>query len=782
MQFHHSVAAATLLLALAGTLAHAQSQAFTYQGELRSGNNLAQGPHDLRFEILDEGERVLQVLCADDVPVVDGRFTVLLDPGEEFAGLLRDARTIRVLVRPDTGLACDNDADFVPLSPTQPFTRSPLATRAAVADRADSASSLAGFTPSYFTNAANLTGTVPDAALSTNVPRLGASNSFTDGSFAGSTNTFDNLEVRGWLGSATGSVQLRANGQRAILIQQDFGAPRITMGSPLNSILSGAAGANILGGEGNRVNATFGTIAGGSNNILGTLGPGIIGSQYSAIGGGRNNEIQAAHAAIAGGLLNRSLAEFATVGGGELNQVVDSWGTISGGRDNRAGDGLGTSTDRPNATVGGGLNNRAEHEASTVAGGRDNRASAQYASIGGGHDNAASGDGYATIAGGLANIASGLTSTIAGGEFNNALGEYAAVGGGSGNSATTQFSTVGGGINNTAGGSGFSTVAGGSENDATGFVATVAGGDFNNASGERSSIGGGNGNATSARFSTVPGGLANTASGEAAAVGGGASNLAAAAYATVPGGANNEASGFTSLAAGWGARAVHDGAMVFADASQSGSPLLSTGPNQLTMRASGGTRLLGTGNAPRLTIDTAGTVTVPGTLNAGSIGFTTPRTAYKSYPAGAFVGGTYADDVPRRNGAALERITGASNSQMTLHVPIDLPHGAQITEILVYCKDTDFSRKLRFWLTSTAIPSQVATIVRDVTTAGLLGQALTINVTPQQPFTVDNSAGALEFVVLAEADNGAGSLFDNWGGGLEIIGLRVTYTVTSATP
>ena len=54
MQFHHSVAAATLLLALAGTLAHAQSQAFTYQGELRSGNNLAQGDQIARARALQE--------------------------------------------------------------------------------------------------------------------------------------------------------------------------------------------------------------------------------------------------------------------------------------------------------------------------------------------------------------------------------------------------------------------------------------------------------------------------------------------------------------------------------------------------------------------------------------------------------------------------------------------------------------------------------------------------------------------------------------------------------
>jgi hypothetical protein len=119
---------------------------------------------------------------------------------------------------------------------------------------------------------------------------------------------------------------------------------------------------------------------------------------------------------------------------------------------------------------------------------------------------------------------------------------------------------------------------------------------------------------------------------------------------------------------------------------------------------------------------------------------------------------------------------------MTLHVPIDLPHGSEITEVLVYCKDTDASRRLRFWFTSTALPSQVATIVRNVTTAGLNGPTLSVNVTPPQPYVVNNAAGSLEFVVLAEAESGAGQVFDNWAGGLEIIGLRITYTVTSATP
>lgn len=739
--------AAALVTALATPPAYAQPQSFTYQGELKSGGNVAQGSHDLRFEILDEGERVLQILCADDVPVVDGRFTVLLDPGEEFAGLLREARSIRVLVRPDTGLACDNEADFVPLSPTQPFTRSPLATRAAVADRADTASSLAGFTPSFFTNAANLTGTVPDALLSVNVPRLGASNSFTDNSPLGSTNTFDNLEVRGWLGSATGSVQLRANGQRAILIQQDIGAPRITMGSPFNLILTGAAGANILGGEGNRVNSTFGTIAGGSNNVLGTQGPGIIGSQYSAIGGGRSNEIQAAHAAIAGGFLNRALSDFSAVGGGERNEALARHATIAGGGPSDSADAFNT-------------NNRVHDAFGTIGGGGNNRAG----------DNLGSADDRPF-------------ATVGGGRDNRASSEFSTVGGGSGNRAQTQFATVGGGVNNTAGGNGFSTVGGGSENDATGFVATVAGGDFNNASGERSSIGGGNGNAASARFSLVAGGLANIASGEAAAVGGGVSNLAAATYATVPGGANNEASGFTSLAAGWGARAVHDGAIVFADASQGGSPLLSTGPNQLTMRASGGMRLLGTGNAPRLTIDTAGTVTVPGTLSAGSVAFAAPVTRFRAYPAGAFTGSVR---LPVRAGTWEQFVTGDSDTVSgdgfsRLHLALNLPHGAVITGVRFTIRDTDMNRWMDLNLVRTSLNDGSAISIASALTQAFFGDGIPVDLPIAPPIVVDNANSTLEILVEPKT-NGAFGPFPTWSGNIGIYGVRVQYNVTSPAP
>ncbi len=186
MQFHHSVAAATLLLALAGTLAHAQSQAFTYQGELRNGNNLAQGPHDLRFELLDAGGVVRQTLCADNVSVQEGRFTVLLDPGIEFPGLLTQLTSIRILVRANAALPCSDTSGFTALSPTQPFTRAPLASRASLADRALTTDTFGGQTPSFYSDAANLSGFLADARLSSNVPRIAANNVFSGANRFGS--------------------------------------------------------------------------------------------------------------------------------------------------------------------------------------------------------------------------------------------------------------------------------------------------------------------------------------------------------------------------------------------------------------------------------------------------------------------------------------------------------------------------------------------------------------------------------------------------------------------
>jgi hypothetical protein len=99
-------------------------------------------------------------------------------------------------------------------------------------------------------------------------------------------------------------------------------------------------------------------------------------------------------------------------------------------------------------------------------------------------------------------------------------------------------------------------------------------------------VGGGASNTANAEFTTVGGGESNTASGRWATVGGGENNSASGLYSAVPGGQLNEASGAFSVAAGLNAKAVDNGAFVWADST--GSAISSTAPNQFVVRASGG--------------------------------------------------------------------------------------------------------------------------------------------------------------------------------------------------
>ena len=172
---------------------------------------------------------------------------------------------------------------------------------------------------------------------------------------------------------------------------------------------------------------------------------------------------------------------------------------------------------------------------------------------------------YATIGGGIGNVASDFGATIGGGDSNEAPGEH---------------STIGGGFTNTA--SEAATVGGGQGNTADGFSATIGGGTSNVASGE---------------YATVAGGEFNEATGDHSYVGGGRDNRATGMLATVPGGFQSWATGFVSFAAGYNARAAHDGAFVWTDTEGIPTPFSSTGPDQFLIRAAGGVGI-GT-NAPR---------------------------------------------------------------------------------------------------------------------------------------------------------------------------------------
>ncbi|MBS0197908.1 MAG: hypothetical protein JSR77_14225 [Planctomycetes bacterium] len=140
-------AAVTVLVCAAAC--HAQT-AFTYQGELNDGGVPASGLHDFRFRLYSPvGVQLGSTLCADNVAVDGGRFTVQLDFGAQFSAT---TPLLEIETRADTGRGCGDLGGFVILSPRQPVTAAPKATHALTAD------ALGGQAPAFYLNAANLTG------------------------------------------------------------------------------------------------------------------------------------------------------------------------------------------------------------------------------------------------------------------------------------------------------------------------------------------------------------------------------------------------------------------------------------------------------------------------------------------------------------------------------------------------------------------------------------------------------------------------------------------------
>ena len=219
---------------------------------------------------------------------------------------------------------------------------------------------------------------------------------------------------------------------------------------------------------------------------------------------------------------------------------------------------------------------------------------------------------------------------IIGGSSANAVapGVYGAVINGGGNNGilgTNGYSTIGGGNNNAIQDSADdSTISGGAGNriQTSSYNSCIGGGFLNviQTNAVSSTIGGGQGNAiqNSASYSLIAGGTQNTiqtnaigsaiAGGVAnvigsgvrdAVIGGGGFNTNTGNYAIVPGGYENLTGADFSFAAGNRAKAVHQGAFVWADSQP--TDFSSTASDQFAVRAQGGVKLV-TGGAG-LTVD-----------------------------------------------------------------------------------------------------------------------------------------------------------------------------------
>ncbi len=98
--------------------------AWTYQGRLMDANGPADGPYDLQFAlfpdpVLNLGQ-IGPPIDVNDIDIIDGYFTVLLDFGNKAFG--GDARWLQIGVRP-----WDSEERHTILSPRQEVTPTPYA-------------------------------------------------------------------------------------------------------------------------------------------------------------------------------------------------------------------------------------------------------------------------------------------------------------------------------------------------------------------------------------------------------------------------------------------------------------------------------------------------------------------------------------------------------------------------------------------------------------------------------------------------------------------------------
>ena len=267
-----------------------QGTAFTYQGRLYNGTNLANGNYEMQFSLYSaatSGSILAGPITNAPVVVSNGLFTTLIDFGPGV--FIGNSTWLQVAVTTNV-----STSPFVALSPLQQLTPTPNAIYAETAD------------------AAGLEGTIPTGDLSgtygSPVTLNNSGNSFT-GNGAGLVNVNSSLldglastnfwQTTGNAGTTAGvnfvgttdnqPLDLDSDGNRGLQLQY---ASRSTF-----PLLSFTYGMNVLGGYwGNSISANVisATIAGGGDAFrfgLDDFGsyPNVVTNDFGSIGGGYGN-------------------------------------------------------------------------------------------------------------------------------------------------------------------------------------------------------------------------------------------------------------------------------------------------------------------------------------------------------------------------------------------------------------------------------------------------------------------------------------------------------------
>jgi hypothetical protein len=563
---------------------------FIYQGRLTEAGTPYTGEAEFQPTLWDAATGGMAVAVNNPatlaVGITNGLLVLPLDFGAPFSGA---DRWLQLSVRTTLG-------DFMPLVPRQKITAAPYAQTAnKVAGMIDSAQvggvygnavtfnnaansfsgSGAGLTG---LNASQLTaGTVPEERMGAGIARTsqvwqlgGNAGTASDTDFLGTTDRqplvlrSGNREVLRLVGTAEG-VRLVGGVNNSI---HATSTNSVILGGHNNTIATNAPDAVIVGGRYNdiRTDQRSAFIGGGGVNTIG------VDNQYAVIVGGRNNRIgtNCLISAILGGAENviRDNVDHGLIGGGYYNEIQGS----SDPEERQIGP----------AILSGGRNYIMNSSYATIAGGRQNHIGTNSANafVGGG--------GYGllgyTITGNNIRDNCGFATIVGGGShriWDNS--PFASIGGGYHVDIKTNspYATVAGGHNNNIGdNSPYASILGGADNDVSTncLCSTIAGGTNN-------SIG------VFSDSSTIAGGAQNVISNSCdySGIGGGRGNLifASSAYATIPGGRDNAASDY-AFAAGRRAKASHNGAFVWGDATD--ADIESGAANQFTVRASGGVR------------------------------------------------------------------------------------------------------------------------------------------------------------------------------------------------